>query len=136
MIFVEYGGKWKMLHYFAKSFFAPVLVSPRMTLTSEVNVYLINDQFVPIYDANITVEMFNWTSFIPIKTKSYPASIAPLSSKKQFTVDLWDADNKDEIFLKFTLNAEGVVSSPSNCLFPVPLKKTKGLIKPKLEVST
>ncbi|XP_039757663.1 beta-mannosidase isoform X2 [Pararge aegeria] len=30
---IEFGGKWKMLHYFAKSFFAPVLVSPRLTNT-------------------------------------------------------------------------------------------------------
>ncbi|CAH2094683.1 unnamed protein product [Euphydryas editha] len=132
---IEYGGKWKMLHYFAKSFFAPVLVSPRMTLTSEVNVYLINDRFVPIIDANITVEMFNWTSFVPIKTQSYPASADPLSSKKQFTIDLWDAHKKDEIFLRFTLNAEGVVSSPNNYIFPVPLRNTKGLRKPKVQIS-
>ncbi|XP_064073932.1 beta-mannosidase [Vanessa tameamea] len=134
---IEYGGKWKMLHYFAKSFFAPVLVSPRLTLTENVDVYLINDRIVAIINANITVEMFKWNSFTPIKSQSYLANAKPLSSEKQFTIDLWDADKKDEIFLRFALQADGVISSPQNYIFPVPLKNAKGLRTPniKLDVS-
>ncbi|XP_072929796.1 beta-mannosidase isoform X2 [Epargyreus clarus] len=132
---IEFGGQWKMLHYFAKSFFAPVLVSPRLTVTGDVDVYLINDRFVPIVDAQINVDMFNWSSLIPIKSEKYPANVDPLSSKKQNTIAFWDENNKHEVFLRFYLEADGVSSSPDNYIFPVPLKTIEGLLEPKIEIT-
>ena len=41
--FLEYSGKWKMLHYFAKHFFSPLLISPTQDLNS-IEVYIIMDQ--------------------------------------------------------------------------------------------
>ncbi|CAG4957469.1 unnamed protein product [Colias eurytheme] len=131
---IEYGGKWKMLHYFAKRFFAPVLISPRLTLTGDVDVYLINDRFVPIIDANIVVDVFNWTSLTPVSTKSYPANVNPLSSKKQGSIVIWEKDKKDELFLRFSLKCDGVTSSPGNYIFPVALKSVKGLGKPNIQI--
>lgn len=131
---IEYGGKWKMLHYYAKWFFAPVLVSPRLLLTGDVDVYLLNDRFVPIIDAQIIVDVFNWNSLIPVKSQSYPANAPALSSNKQnFSLSMWDI-NKDEIFLRFTLKAEGVSSSPYNFIFPKPLKSVKGLTTPSIKI--
>lgn len=40
---LEYSGKWKMLHYFAKHFFSPLLISPTQDLNS-IEVYIIVDQ--------------------------------------------------------------------------------------------
>jgi hypothetical protein len=40
---VEYGGKWKMLHYFAKDFFAPTLISPYKD-GNDVNVFIVIDE--------------------------------------------------------------------------------------------
>ncbi|KAL3837189.1 hypothetical protein ACJMK2_022560 [Sinanodonta woodiana] len=39
---IEYGGKWKMLHYFAEKFFSPLLISPYDD-GDNVNVYIILD---------------------------------------------------------------------------------------------
>ena len=40
--FSEYGGKWKILHYYAKNFFAPILASG-MVENNQINVYVITD---------------------------------------------------------------------------------------------
>ncbi|XP_076092568.1 beta-mannosidase-like isoform X1 [Mytilus galloprovincialis] len=40
---LEYSGKWKMLHYFAKNFFAPLLISPTQE-GNNIEVYIIVDQ--------------------------------------------------------------------------------------------
>ncbi|XP_028033866.1 beta-mannosidase [Bombyx mandarina] len=132
---IEHGGRWKMLHYFAKTFFAPVLVSPRLLLSGDVDVYLLNDRFVPIFDSKITVEFFNWSSLVPIKTESYDAAAEALSSKKQnIEIDLWDEPNLDEIFLRFSLKSDGVPSSPYNYIFPKPLTSIKGLNVPRIQI--
>ncbi|KAJ0173564.1 hypothetical protein K1T71_010713 [Dendrolimus kikuchii] len=134
---IEYGtGKWKILHYFARSFFAPVLVSPRLLLSGDVDVYLINDRFVPIVEAQIIVDVYNWSSLTAIDTKSYQAEVGPLSSKRQnINIQVWDNRHKSEIFWRFTLKAEGVPSSPFNYVFPIPLKSIKGLKKPNIQIT-
>lgn len=38
----EYGGKWKMLHYYARDFFRPTLISPYLDGTT-VKLFYIND---------------------------------------------------------------------------------------------
>ena len=43
LLFLEYGGKWKMLHYFAKKFFGPTLISPYID-GENVTVYYISDR--------------------------------------------------------------------------------------------
>jgi hypothetical protein len=125
-----------MLHYFAKSFFAPVLVSPRLLTSGDVDVYVINDRFVPIIDAKIIVDVYNFSSFIPITTHTYPCSVPALSSRKQdFTIELWNKPTY-EIFVKFSLEANGVRQSPSNFVFPKPLKSVKGLTEPEIQASS
>lgn len=39
----EYGGKWKILHYFAQHFFEPTLVSPFID-GNDINVYIVLDE--------------------------------------------------------------------------------------------
>ncbi|KAM3960469.1 beta-mannosidase [Aphomia sociella] len=131
---IEYGGKWKMLHYYTKWFFAPVLVSPRLLLTGDVDVYLLNDRFVPINDAQIVVDVFKWNSLTPIKSERFPASAPSLGSKKQnIQLSTWDI-NRDDIFLRFSLKANGVPSSPYNYIFPKPLKSVQGLKVPHITI--
>ncbi|CAH0728508.1 unnamed protein product, partial [Brenthis ino] len=130
---IEYGGKWKMLHYFAKSFFAPVLISPRLTMLGDVDVYIINDRFVPIVDAEIIVDIFNWSSLVPFNSQRYSANVDPLSSEKQTTLILWNTDNKDKVFVRLKLEVEGAISPP-NYVFPVPLKSINNLKEPKIKI--
>ncbi|MEE2727428.1 MAG: glycoside hydrolase family 2 protein [Candidatus Latescibacterota bacterium] len=41
---LEYGGKWKLLHYMAKRFYAPTIVSAFQTEQDELEVWVTNDQ--------------------------------------------------------------------------------------------
>ncbi|XP_060593754.1 beta-mannosidase-like [Ruditapes philippinarum] len=44
---IEYGGKWKMLHYYAIHFFSPVLISPFISnheSTDHLQVYIVVDE--------------------------------------------------------------------------------------------
>ncbi|KAG6455463.1 beta-mannosidase [Manduca sexta] len=133
---IEYGGKWKMLHYYAKSFLAPVLVSPRLLLSGDVDVYLLNDRFVPIVNGEITVDIFNFSSLIPIRSQTYVVQAEPLRSTKQnISINLWNEPNKEEIFVKFSLKADGITSSPFNFVFPKSLKDAVGLKEPRIQIS-
>lgn len=59
-----------MLHYFAKEFFAPVLVSPRIDVTNVVRVSVISDLFVNIpVILNLTV--YRWDVLQPQYSESY-----------------------------------------------------------------
>lgn len=118
------------------SFFAPVLVSPRLLSSGVVDVYLLNDRFVPIVDGTINVDVFKWNSMFPIKNQSFPANAGPLSAVKQdIHLDLWEDYNQEEVFLRFSLKADGVPCSPYNYIFPKPLKTIKGYKVPNVTVS-
>lgn len=123
-----------MAHYFAKSFFAPVLVSPRHLSSNNVDVYLLNDRFVPINGGIITVDYFHWSSLTPIKSRMFAADADPLSAKKlQINISLSN-ERFDEIILRFSLKAVGVASSPDNYIFYGQLKFASGITKPTIQV--
>ncbi|XP_075400096.1 beta-mannosidase [Tenrec ecaudatus] len=61
---LEYGGKWKMLHYFAQNFFAPVL--PVGFETHNVFfVYGVSDLHTN-YRVKLTVRVHTWSSLKPV----------------------------------------------------------------------
>ncbi|XP_033733358.1 beta-mannosidase-like [Pecten maximus] len=87
---LEYGGKWKMLHYFARHFFAPLLISPYLDGV-DICVYIIADHipvvenrhpvtgqltFRPDYSSGLSkvrglsgplhIVMYSWDSFTPL----------------------------------------------------------------------
>ncbi|XP_012940722.1 beta-mannosidase [Aplysia californica] len=41
---IDYEGRWKMLHYYARHFFQPTLVSPYLRTTASLDVYMVVDQ--------------------------------------------------------------------------------------------
>lgn len=50
-LFAEYGGKWKMLHYFARRFFAPLL-PVGFERQDVLHIYAVSDLQ---WDANVTL---------------------------------------------------------------------------------
>ncbi|WAR04162.1 MANBA-like protein [Mya arenaria] len=48
---IEYGGKWKVLHYFARKFFAPILISPYIEGYA-LKVHLVLDELPAIDHSN------------------------------------------------------------------------------------
>ncbi|XP_055330943.1 beta-mannosidase-like [Paramacrobiotus metropolitanus] len=58
---MEFGGKWKMLHYYAKEFFQPVLLSPYIDKDGYFRISLINDHLEQISD-QMNIRIFDFTN--------------------------------------------------------------------------
>ncbi|XP_075549135.1 beta-mannosidase-like [Dermacentor variabilis] len=67
---IEYGGRWKMLHYFARKFFSPVLVSGFLEwkyLTATLKVWIVNDLRRNLGPVTLSIKQYAWTQFEPVK---------------------------------------------------------------------
>ncbi|KAL3221402.1 hypothetical protein MRX96_029398 [Rhipicephalus microplus] len=63
---IEYGGHWKMLQYFAKKFFSPIIVSPYLERDDEIRLFIVNDFLAPVEDAVLDVTLYSALSFAPL----------------------------------------------------------------------
>lgn len=62
---IDYAGEWKMLHYFAKRFFAPLLVSPYEE-GGRLVVYVLDDLYRDEpYDLLLEVKLYHYASLEP-----------------------------------------------------------------------
>lgn len=67
---IEFDGRWKMLHYYAAEFFAPVIVTSKTSLADEVTIFIVSDKLERIEDVFILIKVFKWDSMVPISTES------------------------------------------------------------------
>ena len=62
-LFTDYCGQWKMLHYFAKNFFAPIIVSPEISIDQNyVSLYIVVDGTVESKNANLLFKIYDWSN--------------------------------------------------------------------------
>ncbi|XP_068087653.1 beta-mannosidase [Hyperolius riggenbachi] len=61
---IEYGGKWKMLHYYAKDFFAPVATSAYED-KDILYIFGVSD-FIKDCAFRISVKVYKWDSVVPV----------------------------------------------------------------------
>jgi beta-mannosidase len=78
----EYGGRWKMLHYFARQFFSPVLVSSVESPKNTFVLWIVSDLQTPVTGV---VKMTLW-SWIGQKVNEWnvPFTVPPLTSAPIF----------------------------------------------------
>lgn len=106
---IEYGGRWKMVHYFAKKFFSPVIVVPYIFhVTGKLRVFAINDNLAPVNAAELSITQYKWTSFTPVATTTINVTLAGAASTDVYSKkmqDLWKQDVCDHTscFLWFSL---------------------------------
>ena len=79
-----------MLHYYAKNFFAPVIVSTRLTHARELEIYVISDLHYALKHFFITINIYKWNSMVPISVQNISevavVSIMMISSKATFSM--------------------------------------------------
>ncbi|MEE6460575.1 hypothetical protein FKM82_001012 [Ascaphus truei] len=137
---LEYGGKWKMLHYYAKNFFAPVA-----TIGFE------DDDTLYIYGVSdllddrvfkLAVKAYNWDSLVPVcervtehlvfKARSsfpiYKESIPDLLRRCRNTT------RQNSVIVFYLVHQEHQYG-PRNWHFLSSLKEAHGLVKPHINVS-
>ena len=99
---VEYGGKWKLLHYAAKKFFAPVLVSA-VQQKEKLEIWLNNDQLKPVR-GTVVAELRTFSGKV-VRRFRLPARVAAGSTKlikKWNVVDI--APEPKKVFLQLRFN--------------------------------
>jgi beta-mannosidase len=120
---LDYYGRWKALHYYARRFYAPLLVSPHQE-DGNLAVYVVSDKTSPTV-ATLRTRILTFEGAV-LSDKSQPVTIAPLSSKVYLTMPMLDITNLPncdlgKIFAVSDLLVDNKVIS-SNSLFFVPKK--------------
>jgi len=117
---LEYGGRWKMLHYYTKKFFSPRLVSVYQS-GDDVCIYFVND--LPTTATNVTIRLTTGTyaSLMPGVAKAYPGrSFEGLTSTyvdKIAITELLGSNNMKEHFLTYHMeDSEGNTIGSENFL--------------------
>jgi beta-mannosidase len=105
---VEYGGKWKHLHYQAKRFYEPVavMVVPTDSAATNVEVWAVNDR-AEAAQASAAVELWSFDGK-KMETQTLEAEVAPRSAKRlgAFAVsDFGGAKELEQRFLEVALTA-------------------------------
>jgi beta-mannosidase len=80
---LDYFGRWKALHFYAKRFYNDVLVSPHEE-DGSIAVYVVSDRTTPM-NADLKVSLGGLDGRV-FKTSTHPIQIPALSSKTYFKV--------------------------------------------------
>ena len=75
---IDYYGRWKALQYYARRFYAPILVSPHVE-DGSVKVYIVSDKTASA-PASLRVRMMDFDGKVLLEDK-HEVSIDPLASK-------------------------------------------------------
>ncbi|CAI5784588.1 beta-mannosidase isoform X1 [Podarcis lilfordi] len=137
---LEYGGKWKMLHYFAQRFFAPLL--PVAYEDKDVlYIYGISDLHTD-YELTLRVSLHDWGLTEPVCTLAEESVLikggAAVPIYKEPISDLLKQCGnctRQSCVVTFSLEGEEELSSPSNYHFLSSLKDAVGLKNPQLLAS-
>lgn len=60
-----------MLHYFARNFFAPVIVSSRLSNARDLTIYIISDLHRPLEKLSLTLNIYKWDSINPVSVQYF-----------------------------------------------------------------
>ncbi|XP_069782178.1 beta-mannosidase isoform X2 [Narcine bancroftii] len=133
---IEYGGKWKMLHYFAQKFFAPVL-PVAFEDQGTLMIYGISDLSRDL-QLVLQVRLYYWNRMEPVcvhTTESFmlhASSAAPVH--KEVTEDLLRrcGCSRSRCVLTFHLEVDGQQVGPANYYLLTSLKDSETLRKPQI----
>ncbi|KAK8396338.1 hypothetical protein O3P69_005403 [Scylla paramamosain] len=125
---IEYGGRWKMLHYYVKKMFSPVIIiSSFIENENVVELYVVNEWFQNMTNATVVVSLHRYDTLGPVKTVNKSVHVEAAASSRVATLSMDDDldqvtlckeglyDVKDVCFLTYKLlNSVGVLVTPEN----------------------
>lgn len=139
---IEYGGKWKLSHYFVKRSYAHLHLTPVLN-GSQVTIHAISDHMKEI-SSNFDVKIFSYESITPRFKKNYRFTIEALTAKPVVSISLDEI--KKESGCEFNTLKSCVMVLTSNedtfvhkdfinfLLFNIGLSKVDNLRVPKLKI--
>jgi beta-mannosidase len=131
---IDYFGRWKALHYYARRFYDDVLVSPFLH-DDTVDVYVVSDKLQPI-SGTIHMRLLDFSGNVLLE-QTKEVQIAAQSSAISLSVDKSEFAAKGDLrrsFLVFDLDVAGKKVSRNLMFFDV----THNLelpVKPKIETT-
>jgi beta-mannosidase len=121
---IDYYGRWKALQYYARRFYAPILVSPHVE-DGAVKVYIISDKTKTI-PGTLRVRLMDFDGKVLLE-ETHGVDVAPLTSKVYLDwplKKLADAGAADttRVFVAADLTLDGVLTS-RNLVYLAPVKE-------------
>jgi beta-mannosidase len=99
---IDYYGRWKALQYYARRFYAPVLVSPHLE-DGSLAVYIVSDKTIP-ESGQLHLRIMDFSGHV-MREISQPVTIAPLASKVYLRVPLAELGSNGPVDLTTVLGA-------------------------------
>ncbi|KAK2162053.1 hypothetical protein LSH36_105g04043 [Paralvinella palmiformis] len=141
---IDYDDNWKMAHYYARHFFADLLVSS-ITNGSNIDVYTITDSISDVIGVYLVIKLWNWNS-PPGEclhewriVTDVPASAATLVYRRNLDNLLAEGACTQRVRCVLTLHlqtADNIIISPINPHYLVSWKDISGMIKPVIQVQS
>uniref|UniRef100_A0A671PDQ8 Beta-mannosidase n=1 Tax=Sinocyclocheilus anshuiensis TaxID=1608454 RepID=A0A671PDQ8_9TELE len=135
---VEFGGKWKMLHYWATDFYAPIL-SVGVEDKGDLLIYAISDSHSEKHNVKAKVKLYSWSSFKSVcSLESNATTIKAGGSTLVFQLSisalLTQCGNctRRSCIVAFLLSSPGQMISPHNHIFLSSPRYAEGLQKPNI----
>jgi beta-mannosidase len=121
---IDYYGRWKALQYYARRFYAPILVSPHVE-DGSLKVYIVSDK-VKAEPANLRVRLMDFDGRVLLE-ETRPVDVTPLTSRVYLDwplKKLADAGAADtsRVFVVADLTAFGAQLS-QNLAYLAPIKE-------------
>ena len=94
---LEYGGKWKLAHYYIKKAYTPLLISPYMNnQKNTIDVYVLTDMLTTAnISDSVVIEVYKYiNSFNILYKKQFPFKIASFSTSLVGQIDYNEIESK------------------------------------------
>jgi beta-mannosidase len=111
---LEWGGRWKVLHYLAKQFYNPILASMYL-LSGNGGIYVVNETPQPI-SGSLSLTMWSWDSLTPLNTWSQDFNQAAFSANPVYN------------FSQSSLLSSGKCPSVSACVLTYQIANPSGVV--------
>ncbi|KAK2580314.1 hypothetical protein KPH14_012551 [Odynerus spinipes] len=131
---IEYGGRWKMLHYYAIEFFAPIIVTSHLSQANELSIYIVSDKLYEVDNCSVKLSIYNWNSTIPVHVLTLD-NIKIEPNKATLVTKIWLneflekmncgalVDAKKFCIIQLTLEDNNALQiAPINYVYPTALK--------------
>lgn len=134
---IEYGGKWKVVQYLARKFFANTALSAYDD-GDFLNVYSISDILIPLNSVTLVIEMNMWGEFGVKHQWNLPVDLTPQSStllyRENIDTMMRNASCKEKEKCYFVIFIEEIPDVPETYFYPVSFKNIVGMKKPRIQI--
>lgn len=94
---IEYGGKWKMAHYFIRNSYSPLILSPVLNKTN-LDIYAVSDLSIKVLGEFI-LEVYSYESLQARLSQRFKFEIEEFTSKPGVSIDLNDLSKQTDCWL-------------------------------------